>query len=155
MSVLSKKVIHALDGAGSDTGPYLVRWSLTTPFGDIKLHHILRSDEERDLHDHPWSFVSLILWGGYWEHTAEFVFGDPRYDYRDSVSGLPSTRRTWHGPGSILRRPAPSPHRLELPRGRSAWTLVITGPRTREWGFRTICGWLPWNEYARGKQEGC
>lgn len=152
---VKKQIINAADDAGRDTGPYLIRWAINTPLFGIKLHHILRSDEDRDLHDHPWSFLSMILWGGYWEHQAEFVFGNPRFDYRDSVSGRPSTVRRWHGPGSILWRPAPSPHRLELPAGASTWTLVITSAKKREWGFRTVCGWIPWTEYWRAKRDGC
>lgn len=155
MRMLQKKVITAVDNDGRDTGPYLIRWALTTPLFGIKLHHILRSDEDRDLHDHPWSFVSLILWGGYWEHVAVCPGLDPKDDQRDPFNGLPDTNRTWYRPGSIVWRPAPSPHRLELPAGRSAWTLVLTGPKNREWGFRTVCGWIPWTEYWRAKREGC
>jgi hypothetical protein len=154
LTLFAKKVITAVDNDGRDTGPYLIRWAITTPFFGIKLHHILRSDEDRDLHDHPWSFLSLILRGGYWEHQAIDPAEDPRHDLR-YMNRSPLTYRVWYGPGSILWRPAPSPHRLELPAGRSAWSLVITGPKQREWGFRTICGWIPWTEYWRVKREGC
>lgn len=153
MGLFKKQVITAVDNDGRDTGPYLIRWAFTTPLFGIKLHHILRSDEDRDLHDHPWSFLSLILWGGYWEHRAFIESHNCKYDIR--LAGKPVTIRRWHGPGSVLWRPAPSPHRLELLLGRSAWTLVFTGPKKREWGFRTVCGWIPWTTYWRAKQEGC
>lgn len=159
MSVFYKKVITAVDNDGRDTGPYLIRWAINTPLFGVKLHHILRSDEDRDLHDHPWSFLSVILRGGYWEHQAtEPLTGpvtDPRCDLRYTATGRPVTTRRWYGPGSVLWRPSPSPHRLELPAGQSAWSLVITGPKNREWGFRTICGWIPSGEYWRAKREGC
>ena len=149
MSLLKKQIIRREDGSA-----YLIRWAFNTPFGGIKLHHILGSDEERDLHDHPWSFFSVILRGGYWEHVAVDPASDPRYDLR--FTGMrPVTHRTWYGAGSALWRPAPSPHCLELAEGRTAWTLVFTGPKKREWGFRTICGWIPWTEYWRVKREGC
>jgi hypothetical protein len=154
MKLFKKQLITAVDNEGRDTGPYLIRWAINTPLFGIKLHHILRSDEDRDLHDHPWSFLSIILSGGYWEHTAREPDVDPRFDLRH-MTGKPVTDRTWHGPGSILWRPAPSPHRLELPEGRSAWTLVLTGPKRREWGFRTICGWISSSSYWAAKREGC
>lgn len=31
------------------------------------VHHILRSDRDRAMHDHPWENASLVLRGGYWE----------------------------------------------------------------------------------------
>ena len=46
------------------------RWRiLSTPWFNIFLHFINRADEDKDLHDHPWSFWSIILKGGYIEFT--------------------------------------------------------------------------------------
>jgi hypothetical protein len=48
--------------------PYLTRWTILEIAGwSLKLHRFHRSDEDRDLHDHPWTFWSLILLGGYYE----------------------------------------------------------------------------------------
>src|SRR5207249_3630974 len=44
------------------------RWTLRTPIGMLRVHHILRSDSDRDYHDHPMDFVSLIFGG--WVHRA-------------------------------------------------------------------------------------
>lgn len=122
-------------------GDYMHRWILETPWFTIRLHHILRSDEDRALHDHPWDFVSLILWGGYTEVTQWYSpkgvdgLSGPRYDY--------FYRR--FGPGNIIRRKASDLHRLELPEGKTAWTLVFTGPTLRSWGFHIpFEGWIPW-----------
>jgi hypothetical protein len=79
-----KQIIRSDDGQ-----PYLIRWAINTPLLGIKLHHILRSDEDRDLHDHPWSFLSVILWGGYWEHTAVIESKNCSYDIR--IGGKPVT----------------------------------------------------------------
>lgn len=117
---------------GCDKQPYLIRYYLLkTRWLSIYLHHILRSDEDRELHDHPWSFWSIILWGGYWEHRPN---GIVRYE-----------------PGAMLWRPRPWPHRLEV--NRPAWTLVIIGARRREWGFHTPQGWMPWFSFL--KKKGC
>lgn len=91
----------------------------------IRLHKLLSSDPG-DEHDHPWSFVSLILRGGYLE----------------TIEGAPK----WHRPGSIVRHRAEDRHRLTLPPG-GAWSLVFYGPKRRTWGFYTPDGWIPWYEY--------
>lgn len=166
-----KQIIRNDDGV-----PYMVRRAINTRFGGVKLHHILRSDDDRDLHDHPWSFLSIILWGGYWEHRerdcpARPLDGGPHLAFERERGGARNlvrnycrycglaranwTRRTWYGPGAILWRPLPSVHRLELPAGRTAWSLVFTGPKRREWGFHTVCGFIPWFTYNAAKEEGC
>lgn len=130
--------------------PYLVRYFIWKPdwlaklkidpkkCGRIYLHHILRSDYDRALHDHPWSFVSVMLKGGYWEHRPSGADRD----------GNIKSRRTWYQAPAILRRPAPSIHRLELPEGKTCWTLVFVGPKKREWGFWTrMLEWCSWKRY--------
>ena len=42
---------------------------LRTRWGKLMINYFHRSDEDRALHDHPWTFYSLILWRGYLEHT--------------------------------------------------------------------------------------
>jgi hypothetical protein len=34
-----------------------------------------------------------------------------------------------------------SAHRIELPVGSPTWTLFLTGPVVRKWGFHCINGW--------------
>ncbi len=40
------------------------------PF-NLTLHKIVKSDEPV-MHDHPWAYMTIILKGGYWEHTPVF-----------------------------------------------------------------------------------
>src|SRR4051812_6696721 len=42
----------------------------------VVLHHMYESDDD-GLHDHPWSWASLILSGGYYEQTPEGEFWRP------------------------------------------------------------------------------
>jgi hypothetical protein len=96
------------------TGVYVRRYRLETPFGSIRIHHWLHSDDLRHKHDHPWWFLTFVLWGG----------------YRDvSESGIDTLRM-----GSIRCRPANHRHSVKVNRG-GAYTLVITGPKKRKWGF--------------------
>ena len=127
-----------------DTGPYLDRLTI---FGcrlfSIKLHHILQSDDAC-LHDHPWPFVSFILKGGYWEHAD---WGKPIQAAEWGVF------KKWYAPGSVLFRKAKWTHRLELPPGKTCWTLVFTGKPIREWGFWTPSGWVEWFKYDPNKKQ--
>lgn len=120
----------------------------------IRLHQILRSDDDRALHDHPFDYVSLILSGGYWEVTEmdylEYVReASSKYKY----AGFGSTPDTimvkrWYGPGSILFRTANSAHRLILDReSNDVWTLFIMGPKKQNWGFYTKEGKIPASVY--------
>lgn len=83
------------------------------------------------MHDHPWSFISIILKGGYIEHTPK--------------------DKKLYGAGSILYRPTPSIHKLEV--FQVTTTLVITFKRIREWGFYTSNGWVQWMSYIRSGQK--
>lgn len=132
---------------------YMRRWRIIhTPWFGIRIHNIVRSDDDRELHDHPFSFVSFILKGGYNEYTPR---GGP----------------DWYGPGSVIFRRAEDLHRLELRRKRgfnlggairvpdqtspevSAWTFVIRGPTRRQWGFMTDKGWVSAKDFV-GSREG-
>lgn len=132
----------------SHLGDYMRRWILRTPWFTLRLHNILKSDEGRDFHDHPFSFVSLILRGGYMEHRPgcngrRFV----GWWLRGSAD-VPLCGCQRYYPGSVVRRRAEDLHRLEL-FGRPAWTLVVTGPYRRTWGFKTTAGWIPFTSYGR------
>ena len=104
----------------------------------VRVHEILRSDDGRDPHDHPWGYVTVILKGGYFE---------TRYDDKGEF-----VSRKWHGPGSILYRPAGSWHRLDLPNGMVTTTLFITGRKVQSWGFNVNGVKVPYYEYLAEKK---
>lgn len=113
---------------------YLTRWTLLQLFGwALLLHKMHRPDQDRCHHDHPWRFVTLVLWGGYVEEIM--------------VDEGVRTRR--NRPGTLLYRPALHTHRVSgLPRG-SCWTLVLRGPYQRVWGFRNDRReWRPWDRFV-------
>lgn len=110
----------------------------------IRIHHILRSDDDRAFHDHPWPYLTIILRGGYFEVK-------PFYD----KSGLyKCDTRKWYGPGSILFRRSNSWHRLEVPEGQTAWTLFTTGRYMRKWGFMPNPAFkVPYTEYLNESES--
>jgi len=138
----TREVIPDADGA-----PYLIRYFLKRfrSFGRFCLHHIMRSDHDRSLHDHPWPFRSLILWGGYYEIVDEEMI-DPfeRSTWKRYRDGQ---LIKWFGPFSFLKRPAFWTHRLLLKKNRTAWTLVFMGKKEREWGF-----WLTQHDFCHNSK---
>lgn len=101
------------DKLGPAGQPYLVRWILDFGFFSLRLHRWLHSDDLRNPHDHPWWFWTLCLWGRYTDISAE---GE------DHVSA-----------GSLRFRRAQHQHSVRVE--RPAWTILITGPEARQWGF--------------------
>ena len=80
------------------------------------LHRFYRADDERALHNHPWSWsLSLILSGGYEEERR----GKPNRLVR-------AGRFNWISHKSF--------HRLERLLG-TTWSLFIAGPKVSSWGF--------------------
>lgn len=98
-----------------------VRWLPLQVF----LHHILL-DDDRNLHDHPWDFVSIILRGSY----REFV----RCVYAHKVWIREKIAR----PGSALFNRVEHTHRVEII--KPVWSLVIARRPRRKWGF-----WTEWH----------
>lgn len=135
---------------GGPKGPLLIRYRLvSTRWGGIYLHHLMRSDADRHLHDHPWAFWSLILWRGYVElepkrgQGAPGIFAPNPYRREEQLERV---RMTWRPPLGLVRHRATDRHRLQLL--APAWSLIWIGPRVREWGFHTEHGWIPWQDYV-------
>lgn len=127
---------------GSDDDPYLRRWWVIprNSIFNIYLHHFLRSDDDRALHDHPWWNLSLLLRGEYSEMTIE---AGGVHVFTPRQAGDFKFRRPRHA------------HRIILTNG-PCWTLFITGPRLRSWGFHCPNGWVHWRKFTSpdGKTVG-
>lgn len=125
---------------GGHDDPYLKRWWLIprNRWFNVYLHHFLRSDDDRALHDHPWWNLSVLLDGRYVEHTI-------------NAGGI-NVMSERHAGDRKFRR-AGSAHRIELIDG-PCWTLFITGPRLREWGFHCPRGWVHWRDFTNPADGG-
>lgn len=113
---------------------------LQTPWFAIYIHHILVSDQDRDMHDHPWNFTSVILEGAYREASSYPPIFDKIY-VRDYYSG------------DVIEHKAEDAHKITLV-SNEVWTLVFTSGRNREWGYQTPAGWIGHKEYRQLKNEG-
>jgi hypothetical protein len=98
---------------------------------NVRYHHIRTSDPS-DLHDHPWDYVTTLLAGAYLEVTEDGA-------------------QLYRAPRTLVRQ-AEDAHRLELPEG-PVWSLLVTGPVRRPWGFYTDRGWVHWREHGRDPVE--
>lgn len=121
---------------------------------NVFLHHIVRSDNDRELHDHPWNFTSIILKGGYWEETF-FSFRNDKPKDRIVNTDYPSTKKKWIGPSSINSKKATDFHRLEMgDKANGTWTLFFRGKKQRKWGFWTKDGWVDFETYLNERNIG-
>lgn len=93
--------------------------------GAAYLHHYLRSDPDRGLHDHPYPWaIAVPLAGGYVE---ERMVGF-------NAMG-PVGRRIRRRPFVPYLLTGNAFHRLHVAEGRTSWSLFIHGPRVKLWGF--------------------
>lgn len=114
---------------------YLRRLHLIqTPWFAIMLHWIVKPDLQPDMHDHPVSFLSIPLRGGYIE---EIPFSGHVRQWRWISS------RRWNYKRATDR------HRIPGTAPGGCLTLVFAGPVVRSWGFHTPKGWVPWREYQQ------
>ncbi len=127
---------------GGHDNPYLLRWYVIprNRFLNVYLHCFLRSDDDRALHDHPWANLSVLLSGRYAEHTI--------------AAGGIHQRRVIEAGAVRLRSSGRFAHRIELIDG-ACWTLFITGPRYRQWGFHCPDqGWIHWKRFTSSVDPG-
>lgn len=133
----SKKPVDLWIGGEED--PYVVRRHLIPRnfFFNIYLHNIKRSDDPRAPHDHRSFTISWILKGGYVEHLF--------WRHYERV-------QKWRGAGDIVFRSPWTAHRLDLPNHpvEETWTVFITLPRLRTWGFWCRKGWVPHEYFTAG-----
>lgn len=125
---------------------------LQTPWFGLYLHRMDSPDPGFDLHDHPWWFASLILRGGYIEEHAAareapaFALLADRYD-----TCRRGVERKWPG-GSLHSFPLTDCHRIVRLLRVPTWTLVLTGPRRRSWGFYQPEGFVDWRDYDAARR---
>ena len=121
---------------------YMNRWWLfnpTPPLNDgqgrrfewlpsIRIHHILRADNDRHPHNHPWNARTIILRGVYVEERDD------------------GCRVRWPGDTATLK--ANDFHRIVSVSHGGVWTLFFSWRWQHTWGFRQEDGSvMPWREY--------
>jgi hypothetical protein len=133
--------------------PILTRWTLLNlgpRVGKLLLHRFLPNADDRDVHDHPRPFVTVVLLGGYDDLApCEVCPGSGWVTPRTSCSaceGRGVVLREIMRAGMVRRRPAEHRHRTRV-HETGCTTLVWMGPLRRPWGFWRRGRWWPWREY--------
>jgi hypothetical protein len=142
--------------------PYLKRYFIlpNNRYFNIYLHKFYLSDYEDELHDHPWANMSILLSGYYYEHIPK--------DYDKWIINESREEQTLlRKPFRPIFRPAKYIHRIELLNDSNGnpkpiWTLFITGPHIRQWGFWCSQGFVHNKKYLKvgpngesSKGKGC
>lgn len=136
---------------GGKDDPYLKRWYVIprNKWFNIYLHKFCRDDEDRALHDHPWDFWSLMLWGSYTEITGETHFEDGPIQIQQQCRE--------RSMGQLAFMPAEHRHRVVLNKLKTlrlgerpvpCWTMVFTGGTRRVWGFWCPKGFVPYDRFG-------
>lgn len=139
----------------ADGAVYLNRWGWERDrIGGVFLHRMDAPDPGVDLHDHPWTFWSLILWGGYEEQRTD-ARSAPLYARLAELypNGCRQGVEEQREPFSVRRMGKWECHRVTKLRKRHSWSLIIHGPRSdhRRWGFFLPAGelhtWVDHDDY--------
>lgn len=132
-----------------DGRAYMRRWGVAGRWGGVYLHRFDAPDPGIDLHDHPFSFVSVVLAGGYIEERADIREAEMLARIADKWPttchrGVLEHRGRW----SVRALRLDECHRIvDLDRGRRCWTLVLRGPVRRRWGFYLPEGFMDESVY--------
>lgn len=134
---------------GNRHDPMLLRWNLIRVWKlpRVYLHKFLRSDDDRAPHDHPWWFISILLRGTYIEHiNGEInVRTAPAICFR-STKDRHRVELLYHAVPVDDYTPYADIKWQALP----TWSIIITGPVVRRWGFWCDDRFFPSREF-----EGC
>jgi hypothetical protein len=112
---------------------YVTRFKIIqTPWFGVWIHKFDHGDSRATLHDHPASFVSLVLRGGYIEIRPT----GPRIIRHINIMRI----KDCHYISNLLRTPT--------------WTLLLIGRQKKRWGYLipTTSGykWIPPEDFKKG-----
>lgn len=106
---------------------------------NIRIHHIVRPDRDRHLHDHPWNARTFILKGGYVEQRIAKTKPDWMLDYPLCTITRPRGATCKLGFGEY--------HRISHIQVGGAWTLFVSSKYQGSWGFLVDGVKVHWRKY--------
>lgn len=147
---------------------YMNRWWLFNPYQDstgapvkrnwllrmlpsVRIHQILKADDDRHLHDHPWDARTVILKGWYDEIREEIY---PEYGPTESAMmafGVP-VRMHHRVAGDTVKLNFGEYHRITRVSAGGVFTLFITYRYRGTWGFKVHGKKIPYFDYLAGKE---
>jgi hypothetical protein len=118
------------DTSKDDASRYKRSFSAWLP--SIRIHHILREDLGRHLHDHPWNARTIILKGWYVER-------------RLAADGSISAFRRKRGDTAEINHG--QYHSIDVVSEGGVYTMFFTWQYIGTWGFLVNGTKVPWREY--------
>lgn len=136
-SKLESRIIYRRDNK-----PYLTRYYIFRKpvkwLPSIYLHQFHSSDEDYELHNHPWDHsISFILFGSYKEEYRE---GDSVLSRILNIGNFNYVKKNKF-------------HRIEL-QTKEVWTIFISGRKVQNWGFwdRHTKKFVSWQKHEQAQQ---
>jgi hypothetical protein len=111
------------------------RWGNWLP--SIRIHRIMREDQDRHMHDHPWNARTFILRGSYREAR-------PR---ADNCPAGPGEYRITRLAGETASLKFGEYHRIIAVPREGVWTMFVTGRKRGTWGFLVDGVKIQWRTY--------
>lgn len=110
----------------------------------IRIHHILRRDGDRHVHDHPWDARTVILKGKYMEKRLT----ERDYEMLELVGGWdPECEPFERKRGDTAPLKFGEYHSIIAVSDGGVWTMFITFGYQGMWGFLVDGKKMPWREY--------
>lgn len=139
---------------------YMERYWLFNPYGEhaedksarfkwlpsVRVHHILRADEDRAMHDHPWDARTMILRGWYWERRLHSV-------EETSELRVVNYDLFHRQPGHTAAIRFGEFHSIDQVSVGGVWTLFFTWKYRGMWGFDVDGVKVPWRDYLAQKEN--
>lgn len=122
---------------------------IQTPWFGIFIHYIERSDEDKDPHNHPWNFLSIILKDSYTEELYDRTLTDyVKVRWRRHVVKI----KRFGFLSFLYRNFAYDFHKITV--HSPVWSLVFTGPRVNpKWGYLTDSEFIDFKTYRELKNN--
>lgn len=150
--------LHIMSADGAEM--YMGRWWLFNPYSrethkpalwwcpwSFRIHHIMRPDEDRDLHDHPWNARTIILRGCYTEQRL-LDHEDPALFGLNVPANAQATEYIDRQPGDTAQLLHGEYHRIDKVFHEGVVTLFITSKWRGDWGFLVNGVKVPWRTYT-------
>ncbi len=101
-----------------------------------RIHWIVRPDDDRHLHDHPWQARTIILDGAYTERRLSAFSSRPDGTLQNTL-----------GAGDTMAWGLNDYHSIETVSPGGVWTLFITWKYQGTWGFLVDGKKVPYKQY--------
>jgi hypothetical protein len=133
------------------------RWNLPI---SIRVHHIVRPDDDRAMHDHPWNARTIILRGWYTEKRPSDLSKTQLSAETQDLINRCSAQGHYELAEYFTRRPGDTAtlrvgeyHTITDVSEGGVYTLFISGKWRADWGFMVNGAKVWWRTYLYGTPD--